>query len=356
MATMLKNDVCYRARAPLRLSFGGGGSELSPYVEKHGGVVLNGTIGRYVYATLTATDDHVVFTAADCNISESLPLAGEYPLRGEVKLPLHRAVYNRIVRDYNGGRPLPLHLHTYSDAPVGSGLGTSSTLTVAMIRCFEEALNLNLGEYNLAALAHDIERTDLGLSGGYQDHYAAAFGGFNFMEFRSDGKIIINPLRVRPWVLAELEYSLLLYFTGISRESAKIIDAQKTGITNDAAIEEAIHRIKALAYTMKDFLLTGRLADFAVALHDSWLLKRGTAAMVSNVDIDDIYEQARANGVWGGKISGAGGGGFMMLIADPARRNEVWVGLPNKGEQATFCHFSRNGAFSWRTERGSFAG
>lgn len=353
---MLKNDICYRARAPLRLSFGGGGSELSPYVDKHGGVVLNGTIGRYVYATLTAADDKVIFTAADCNLSEVLPLAGEYPLRGEVKLPLHRAVYNRIIRAYNDGKPLPLHLHTYSDAPIGSGLGTSSTLTVAMIRCFEEALNLNLGEYDLAALAHDIERTDLGLSGGYQDHYAAAFGGFNFMEFRSDGKIIINPLRIRPWVLAELEYSLLLYFTGISRESAKIIDAQKIGIINDAAVEEAMHRIKALAYTMKDCLLTGRLADFAAALHDSWLLKRGTAAMISNVDIDGIYERARANGAWGGKISGAGGGGFMMLIVDPTRRNEVWAGLPNKGEQATFCHFSRNGAFAWRTARDSFAG
>ena len=119
---MLKNDICYRARAPLRLSFGGGGSELSPYVDKHGGVVLNGTIGRYVYATLTATDDKVIFTAADCNLSEALPLAGEYPLRGEAKLPLHRAVYNRIIRAYNDGKPLPLHLHTYSDAPIGSGL------------------------------------------------------------------------------------------------------------------------------------------------------------------------------------------------------------------------------------------
>lgn len=347
----LKSGVNYRARAPLRLSFGGGGTELPPYVNRHGGLVLNATLSRYVYATLHAQADDVTFIASDCGLRETLPQASHYSVTGNAKLPLHRAVYNRMVRDYNGGQPLPLCLHTYSDAAVGSGLGTSSTLTVAMVRCFGEAFALNLDEYSLAAIAHDIERTELGLSGGFQDQYAAAFGGFNFMEFRSGGEVIINSLRVRPWILSELEYSLLLYFTGVSRESANIIDEQKAGIANDASVEESMHKIKGLAHSMKDYLLSGKLEQFAAALHETWLLKRSTAKVVSNEAIDRTYEQARKNGAWGGKISGAGGGGFMMLIVDPARRQNVLDNLSNANRNSIFCHFSTEGAVAWQISR-----
>lgn len=350
----LAPGVVYRARAPLRLSFGGGGSELPPFVHEYGGVVLNATIGRYTYASLSVGEgDEVVFAADDCDLCERLPLAAAFSTKSgegeEVRLPLHRAVYNRIVAEFNGGVPLPLHLHTFSDAPVGSGLGTSSTLTVAMLKCFDEALNLNWDEYALAALAYDIERGDLRLSGGYQDHYTAAFGGFNFMEFRANGEVVVNPLRIRASVLAELEYSLVLYFTGVSRASADIVDVQSRRIAGEAAVRESVHGIVRMAYKMKDALLRGRLAEFAAILHESWLLKRGTAEKISNRAIDEMYERARRNGALGGKISGAGGGGFMMLIVDPMRRQDVLSCLPNAETQAGFCHFSRHGAAAWRT-------
>ncbi|MCH9704882.1 MAG: dehydrogenase [Proteobacteria bacterium] len=347
---MLKSDVLYRARAPLRLSFGGGGSELPPYVHQYGGVVLNATIGRYVYASIRAANtSQVSFVASDCNLSETLPVQAEYSLTdANIALPLHRAVYNRIINTYNDGKPLPLTLHTYSDAPVGSGLGTSSTLTVAMLRCFDHALGLNLDVYELAALAHDIERCDLNLAGGYQDHYAATFGGFNFMEFRSSGEVVINPLALDASLLAELEYSLVLYYTSVSRASADIIEAQSRSIANEAAVCESVHQIKALAFTMKEQLLAGEIRQFAKTLHNSWLLKRSTASAISNHSIDEIYQQACANGAWGGKISGAGGGGFMMLIVDPNRRQEVINSLPNYDTQASFCHFSNAGAIAWQ--------
>ena len=343
----IDSDWVYRARSPMRLSFGGGGSELSPYVETHGGAVLNATIDRYVYATITAAET-LRFYAIDRDL-EDAPPATAMPLATEgnaVRLPLHRAVYNRMVKDYNGGRPLALSLQTFCNAPVGSGLGTSSTLTVTIVRCFAELLRVRLSQYELAALAHDIERNDLGLAGGYQDHYTAAFGGFNLMEFHPDGEVVINSLRIDESVLAEFEYSLILYFTGVSRESANIITAQKERLETGEAVE-SMHRIKALAYRMKDDLLTGKLHRFASVLHDSWQIKRGTAAAVSNRAIDEIYEKTLSAGAIGGKISGAGGGGFLMLFVQPNRQQEVLSVLPDAGTQASFCHFSRQGAMAW---------
>ena len=346
----MKKGEWYRARAPLRLSFGGGGTEIEPYLSAHGGVILNTTINRYVYATMTLTNDEVIFESVDLNITEKLSPASYYPPQ-EGALSLHRAAYNHMVAAHHGGKPLPLHLCTYSDAPVGSGLGSSSTLMVAVVRCFDEALGLALGEYDLASLAHKIERRDLGLSGGYQDHYAAAFGGFNFMEFRTDGTVIVNPLRIRFSILAELEYALMLFFTGISRDSSSIIDVQSSALTSDPQVIAAAHKIKALAFEMKDYLLVGDIKKLALTLHESWLAKRSTAAAISNDEIDDVYGKARAAGVWGGKVSGAGGGGFMMLITDPARRAAVLQALPNAGAAVSSCTFTDEGASAWRTKK-----
>ena len=347
MAASLKGLI-YRSRAPLRLSFGGGGSEIPPYVEEYGGVVLNVTIARYVYATIVAQQDTVTFTAADLGLTETLPLAAYYPLEGAL-LPLHRAVYNRIISTYNGGRPIGLHLHTNAQAPIGSGLGTSSTLSVAMVRCFQEAFGLTLDEYDLAALAHDIERVDLNLSGGYQDHYSASFGGFNFIDFRANGDVVVHPLRIRLPVRAELEYALVLYFTGVSRDSGRIVDEQIHAIQSKEATVQSIHTIKSLAYQMKDYLLKGQLADFARTMHESWSVKRSTSTAISNQAIDSLYEQALASGALGGKISGAGGGGFMMLIVEPVKRHQVMSSLPGAQDQDTFCRFEESGAVAWQT-------
>jgi D-glycero-alpha-D-manno-heptose-7-phosphate kinase len=339
-----------RARAPLRLGLAGGGTDVSPYCDLHGGFVLNATIDKYAYAIIEPSPGHeVTFCATDGSLVRSYGAAPVIAADGT--LDLHKGVYNRVVRDFNGGKPIPLKLSTFIDAPPGSGLGSSSTLVVAMLKAFMELLNLPLGDYELARLAYEIERVDVGLQGGRQDQYAATFGGFNFMEFYAGERVIVNPLRIKNWILSELEASLLLFFTGVSRESAKIIAEQSSRVASgDETSLTATHRVKADALAMKESLLRGELRRLAEQMEDAWQAKKKLASSISNARIDEIYEGARRAGALAGKVSGAGGGGFMMFMVDPVRRMEVISYLQTVSGTVFNCHFTKTGTQGWRIE------
>ena len=265
------------------------------------------------------------------------------------RLNLHKGVYNRIVRDFNAGRPLSLVMTTHTDAPPGSGLGSSSTLVVSMIKAFVEWLNLPLGEYEIAHLAYEIERVDVGLSGGRQDHYAATFGGFNFMEFHPGERVVVNPLRIKSWIISELEASLLLYFGGVSRDSAKIIDEQSDNVKRNQSVAiDAMHALKAEAIAMKESLLKGDFEQLVESVRAGWEAKKQMAKSISNPEIDEIYDLAQRAGMRAGKISGAGGGGFMMMLVDPVRRMDVMRALQQKPGQIFTCHFTKYGTQGWK--------
>jgi D-glycero-alpha-D-manno-heptose-7-phosphate kinase len=338
-----------RARAPLRLGLAGGGTDVSPYCDLHGGLVLNATIDKYAYTVIEPRTDaaRVRFVAADRQESFESEAAPQIALDGH--LDLHKGVYNRIIREYNDGRPLALTMTTHADAPPGSGLGSSSTLVVSMVKAFVEWLNLPLGEYDIARLAYDIERKDVGLSGGRQDQYAATFGGFNFMEFHPHERVVINPLRIKNWILSELEASLLLYFGGVSRDSASIIDEQSANVThNDESAIDAMHVLKAEAIAMKENLLKGDFDGLVQSVQAGWDAKKKMAKSISNPQIEETYDLARRAGMRAGKISGAGGGGFMMLLVDPVRRMDVVRALQKMQGQFFTCHFTKYGTEGWK--------
>lgn len=338
--------MIYRSKAPLRIGLAGGGTDVSPYSDLYGGAILNATLSLYAYATIEPLEEaRIELTANDRNEREVYVLLDELPING--KLDLLKGVYNCIVRDYgpikNGFR-----LSTFVDAPAGSGLGTSSTLVVAIIGAFAEFLRLPLGEYDIAHYAFEIERKYLGLAGGKQDQYAATFGGVNFMEFYADDKVIVNPLRIKQQYLFELENNLLLYYTSTSRESARIIEQQTTNVrTNQNASIEAMHLLKQQSQMMKEALLKGRIHAFGEILDYGYQQKRKMAEGISNPLMEEIYQAARDSGASGGKISGAGGGGFMIFYCPGTTRHQVIKGLERFGGHHKNYQFVEHGLKTW---------
>ena len=336
-----------RARAPLRLGLGGGGSDLPAFSERYGGCVLNATIDLYAHATIVPLEeDRVVFRALD--LGETMTAEPSAELSQPGKLELHQGVYRRIVQDWNHGVPLRLEMRTYSDVPPGSGLGSSSTMIVAMIKAYVEWLRLPLDEYAIAQLAYRVERIDLGLAGGKQDQYAAAFGGFNFMEFGPGERTVVNPLRIKNWVICELESSLVLFHSGVSRQSATIIEEQVANITrqDDAALA-GLGKLRDSAIAMKESLLRGEIEGFADAMNQSWVSKISTAEGIATEPLRHAYQLATDAGAMAVKISGAGGGGFMMILVEPDRRIDVIRALESTDGQVFSCHFTKRGVEGW---------
>ncbi|HEV8082309.1 MAG TPA: dehydrogenase [Chitinophagaceae bacterium] len=338
--------MIYRSKAPLRIGLAGGGTDVSPYSDQYGGAILNATVSLFAYANIEPIEENaIIVQALDRKEEQRFEWAAILPIDG--KLDLLKGVYNRIHKDF--GMPLTgFRLSTFVDAPAGSGLGTSSTLVVAIIGAFVEWLKLPLGDYDIAHYAYQIEREDLKLTGGKQDQYAAMFGGVNFMEFYADDKVIVNPLRIRSQYLHELENNLVLYFTATSRESASIINEQVKNVNdkNQKSIE-AMHQLKEQARMMKEALLKGRLHEFGEILDFGFQQKRRMAHNISNNLIEEIYEAAKKEGATGGKISGAGGGGFMIFYCPGNTHHAVVEALRKFGGEVKNYSFTKHGLQTW---------
>ena len=334
-----------RSKAPLRLGLAGGGSDVSPYSDLYGGLILNATINLSAYCTIeTQEEDLVRIDAYDCDTHVECPLDDTLAAAPD----LVRGVYRRLVKDF-GPVPGGFRITTYNDAPAGSGLGTSSTMVVCILKCFAEWMNLPLGDYETARLAYEIERKDLALAGGKQDQYAAAFGGFNYMEFHKDDVVIVNPLKIKAWVVDELESSMVLYYTGRSRSSAAIIsEQQKNTSSGNAVAIEAMHRIRQSSEDMKLALLKGDMAEFGRILGQAWEDKKKMAGAITNPVIQEAFDTALAAGAVAGKVSGAGGGGFIMLMVPPIRKMAVVRALEALPGKVVPFQFTERGAHAWR--------
>jgi D-glycero-alpha-D-manno-heptose-7-phosphate kinase len=338
--------MIYRSKAPLRIGLAGGGTDVSPYSDLYGGAILNATISLYANATIEPLNENrIIIQALDRGQEQQFDWTEQLPLDGT--LDLVKGVYNRIQKDHSIPKQ-GFRLSTFVDAPAGSGLGTSSTLVVSIIGAFAEMLRLPFGEYDMAHYAYDIERNDLNLAGGKQDQYAATFGGVNFMEFYKDDKVIVNPLRIKQQYLFELENNLLLYYTSTSRESAEIIRKQRKNVTDKKERSiDAMHHLKEQAQRMKEVVLRGRLNEIGEILDYGFQQKRQMAEGISNDLMEDIYETAKKAGATGGKISGAGGGGFMIFYCPVNTKYNVIRELERFGGQHRPYQFVEHGLKTW---------
>ena len=337
--------MIYRSKAPLRIGLAGGGTDVSPYSDLYGGAILNATISLYAHATLEPlADKKIILTATDRQEELIFDWSKELPING--KLDLLKGVYNRIQKD--NGLQGGFKLSTHVDAPAGSGLGTSSTLVVAIIGVFAEMLRLPFGEYDMAHYAYDIERKDLKLAGGKQDQYAATFGGVNYMEFYENDKVVVNPLRIKQQYLFELENNLLLYYTATNRDSGKIIEQQAKNVSDKKEKSiEAMHQLKHQAQMMKEALLKGKIHEIGDILDFGFQQKRKMAEGISNSLMDEVYDEAKAAGATGGKISGAGGGGFMIFYCPGTTKYNVIKKLEKFGGRHRRYQFVEHGLTTW---------
>lgn len=331
-----------RSKAPLRISFSGGGTDVPPYPQTKGGVVLSSTINKYAYASLIPLKDKNEIKVVSLDYERTVEYKNEEDLEYNGDLDLVKSVIKNM-KIVNKGIEIYLH----SDAPPGSGLGSSSTMVVSLIGLFRHWLNMPLTNYDIADLAYKIERVDLGIKGGLQDQYAATFGGFNFIEFL-ENMVIVNPLKIPDDIVEELNYSLLLCYTGKRRLSANIIKEQVDGVVKKKeGVIRAMDELKSITIKMKNALLQGRLNDFGGLLHYAWENKKKMASKITAPFIDEMYGAARKKGALGGKILGAGGGGYLLVYAPFNRRHIIAEELERLGGKMVTFDFEFKGLRTW---------
>jgi D-glycero-alpha-D-manno-heptose-7-phosphate kinase len=333
-----------RAKAPLRVSFCGGGTDVPPYPRMRGGLVLCSTIDRYAYATLIPRlDDEISIESLDYSLVSHGNI--DRPFEYDGKLDLAKAVVNRL---HSHPRGMKLFLH--SDAPPGSGLGSSSALVVALLAALARHQSRAASNDELAELAWQVERLDMAIEGGLQDQYAASFGGFNLLRFTAEG-VTVEPLDLRQEVLNELSYRLILVYTGRTRMSGSIIAQQVEGYTQENPdVLAALDEMKTITLQMREMLRRGRLDDFGDLLDSAWQSKQRLATGITTPDIDELYSEAKRAGALGGKITGAGGGGHLLLFCQFDRRHRIREAVERAGAKVEGFSFEPRGVQTWEVE------
>ncbi len=335
-----------RSLAPLRLGFAGGGTDLPIYSNTYGGSVINATINMYSHCTLIERKDKKI-----CFVSQDLDkkciLSNNNVEKAKKVLPLHYGVYKRITTDFPKIKK-NLTIITRCDAPIGSGLGSSSAIVVSILAAFVEMFDLPLSNYDIANYAFKIEREDLKFNGGKQDQFAATFGGFNSMDFLKDGNVIVKPIRTKRWFINELYESIVLCFLGKSRESSNIISNQIASAKNQNNKLKSFHKVKNSVKDMEKAISLYDIGGVVKAINNAWEAKKNTASCISNKKIDNLYKMAMSNGAIGGKISGAGGGGFFFFFCHPENKIKLMNLLKKEGCEIFDFQFTYEGAMSWK--------
>ncbi|PXV91455.1 D-glycero-alpha-D-manno-heptose-7-phosphate kinase [Lachnotalea glycerini] len=335
-----KNQVI-RGKAPLRISFGGGGTDVAPFCDDRGGAIIGSTINKYAYCSIIPKNtDEITVHSLDFDMTVKYNAKDTHQYDGN--LDLVKAALNAF--SINKG----CDVYLQCDAPAGSGLGTSSTVMVALLSAMAKWKGVSLDFYELADLAYQVEREELGISGGYQDQYAATFGGFNFIEFHGRNNVVVNPLRIKKDVINELQYNLLLCYTGKIHVSANVIKDQVSNYTNNNVDAiTAMSEVKALAYGMKDELLKGNLHSFGKLLDYGWQSKKRMSNKISNPQIDELYDEALKAGALGGKLLGAGGGGYLLMYCPYNVKHKVAERMEQVGGQLSDWNFELRGVQTW---------
>ena len=331
------------SKAPLRMALAGGGTDLEPYYSRYGGFVLNATIDQYAYCKVEPSREWC-FKSIDLGIEEKHNLwnNAEY-IDSKLKLLINS--YQYLTKDVERE---PVKITTYVEAPPGSGLGSSSALVVALIAAIAEYYNIPLGEYDMAEYAIEIERKICDLPGGKQDQFAAAFGGFNFMEFLKDGRTIVNPLRLNQKTQNMMELSTVLYYVGKPRKDSRVIENTAKGLVDSKTVLNATHEIRNACINYKRSLLMGDFNMISELMETYWRMKLETNPHVASPEILDSYDFARKNGATAAKISGAGGGGHMVLFTEFEERHRLISALKKKEGRVVPFKFVNHGVDVWR--------
>lgn len=339
LPAQIEERIYARARSPVRISFGGGGSDLTHFFAGEGGAVINTTISLYSHATLRVRDDEQVIIHSH-DLGESLYARDiQDALAQQGKFGLIQALLKAVHPDFG------FELYLHSDFPMNSGLGGSAVVSATVLGCFNQFRQDRWDLHELAELAFQAERLYLGVAGGWQDQYATVFGGFNFMEFRMDQNIV-HPLRIHPDILLELEESLILCDTGTAHDSGDIHQDQRQQMQQED-IRQKVQSNVELTYRMRNHLLRGRLLQFGQSLNEAWQFKRQFSSKISNDQLDHIYESALSHGAIGGKLLGAGGGGFFLFYVPPFRKLELIDNLEAAGLKIHPFRFEQGGLHAW---------